>query len=372
MLQIDKRLLKNFDIYLTSIVAIILLYGWFAVYSASYDPTESRFNSFYIKQLYWLIIGSSFYIFFSFFNYKHLIKWSVILYLMGILMLILVLAIGHIGMGAQRWINIGGFKFQPSEFFKVIFILIMPKIYNDFEPVPLGLVDVVKKFFLVIPPFLLVFLQPDLGTAMVFLAVWGMLLLFRGIRIRTLLIFVVLGIFIAPVVWSKLHDYQKDRILTFISPERDPYGAGYHLIQSKIAVGSGGLLGKGFMKGTQSHLKFLPERHTDFIFSLINEEFGLMGGLFMVVLFGALIFRICYIAMKTKELSGKIVALAVASIVFFQFFVNSGMTLGLLPVVGIPMPLVSYGGSALVTFMTLLGIVNSISIRKFDSPGDNR
>lgn len=372
MFQVDKRLFKNFDIHLSAIILLILLYGLLAVYSASYDPIQEKFTSFYVKQFYWIIIGVIFYIFFSFFNYKHLVKWNIIFYILGLVLLLLVLAIGHIGMGAQRWINIGGFRFQPSEFFKIVFILIMPKIYNDFDSYKLGIVDVVKKFFLVVPPFILVFLQPDLGTAMVFLAIWGILLLFRGVRVKTLIFFVAIAVIAAPVAWNKLHDYQRERVLTFLSPESDPYGAGYHVIQSKIAIGSGGIFGKGLLKGTQSHLKFLPERHTDFIFALINEEFGFLGGLVMIVLFGMLILRIIYIAQNTKEFSARILLIAIASLIFFQFFVNAGMTLGLLPVVGIPMPLVSYGGSALITFMTLLGIVNSVSIRKFDSPGDNR
>jgi rod shape determining protein RodA len=372
MFQIDKRLFKSFDLYLSGIVFLILLVGWIAVYSASFEPSENRFNSFYIKQLYWLLLGIFVYIFFSFFNYKHLIKWNLLLYVAGLILLLLVLIIGHVGMGAQRWINIGGFKFQPSEFFKIIFILMMPKIYNDFDQKLLGFFDVFKKFVLVIPPFVMVFLQPDLGTAMVFLAVWGILLLFRGVKVKVIILFVLLGSLLVPIAWEKLHDYQKDRVLTFLSPERDPYGSGYHVIQSRIAIGSGGIFGKGFLKGSQSHLKFLPERHTDFIFALINEEFGFMGGSFVILLFAGLIFRICYLAHKTKEFSGKIVSLSVAALIFFQFFVNAGMTLGLLPVVGIPMPLVSYGGSALLTFMTLLGIVNSIAIRKYDSPGDSR
>ncbi|MGC8767882.1 rod shape-determining protein RodA [Calditerrivibrio sp.] len=372
MFQVDKRLFKNFDVYLSGVILSILLYGFIAVYSASYDPTANKFSTFYIKQLYWALIGISFYIFFSFFNYKHLIKWNVIFYILGLVILALVLVIGHIGMGAQRWINIGGFRFQPSEFFKIVFILMMPKIYNDFDGNKIGLMDVIKKFWLVLPPFILVFLQPDLGTAMVFLAVWGILLLFRGVKTKTLIFFLILSVVITPVMWNKLHDYQRERVLTFLNPESDPYGAGYHVIQSKIAIGSGGITGKGLLKGTQSHLKFLPERHTDFIFALINEEFGFLGGVLMIGLFGFLIFRLLYVAQKTKEFSGRILLVAIASLIFFQFFVNAGMTLGLLPVVGIPMPLVSYGGSALITFMTLLGIANSISIRKFDSPGDVR
>ncbi|MCX8083483.1 MAG: rod shape-determining protein RodA [Calditerrivibrio sp.] len=372
MLQVDKRLFKNFDLYLTGIIITILAFGWIAVYSASYDPTDNRFYSFYIKQLYWIVIGFIFYFFFSFFNYKHLLKWSIIFYILGLIMLVLVLIIGHIGMGAQRWINIGGFRFQPSEFFKIIFILMMPRIFSDFDQNKLGFLEVIKKIILVIPPFILVFLQPDLGTAMVFLAIWGMVLLFRGVKISTILLFLIIGFIIAPIAWNKLHDYQRERVLTFLNPENDPYGAGYHVIQSKIAIGSGGIIGKGFLKGTQSHLKFLPERHTDFIFSLINEEFGFLGGSFLIGLFGALIFRIFYISQKAKDLSAKVLLLSIGSLIFFQAFVNAGMTLGLLPVVGIPMPLISYGGSALITFMTLLGIANSISIRKFDSPGDNR
>ena len=164
-----------------------------------------------------------------------------------------------------------------------------------------------------------------------------------------------------------MKDYQKKRVITFLNPEKDPFGAGYHVIQSKIAIGSGGLTGKGFLHGTQSHLNFLPERHTDFIFSLINEEFGLMGGAIIILLFGMLIYRILSIGNTLKEPTAKVLCVAVASFIFFQFFVNAAMVLGLMPVVGIPMPFMSYGGSSLLTIMSMLGMVNSASMRRYDN-----
>jgi len=370
MFQIDKRKLKNFDFILLLIIFLINICGILAIYSASYDMADGTFYSYYKKQILWFIMGILVFLFFSVVSYKRWIEYAYILYALGIILLILVLIIGHVGMGAQRWINIGGFRLQPSETFKIIFVIILAYNFRDLSAKNLTFIDIIKKSSILIPPFILIFLQPDLGTAVIFLAVWGMVLLYRGITKWTFIFSLLAFIFSLPLLWFNLKAYQKNRVLTFLNPERDPFGSGYHVIQSKVAIGSGGVFGKGFLQGTQTHLKFLPERHTDFIFSLINEEFGLIGGSIILLLFILLIYRIIQNAIETSEPTAKIICIAVASVTFFQVFVNSAMTVSLMPVVGIPMPFISYGGSSMLTFMALMGLVNSTKIRKFNSPSE--
>ena len=367
---INKKHFKYFDIPLLIIILVLLSVSVVMIYSASYNPLSNTFKAFYIKQIYWALIGLCAFMFFSILNYKKLIMFAYLFYILGIILLVVVLIKGHIGMGAQRWISVGGFKFQPSEFYKIIWCLVLARIFRDFNGDRYGFIMILKKSLFLFPPFILIFLQPDLGTALIFLAVWGMVLLFRGVKKSTFFTGLGIVIVIIPILWSHMKDYQKKRVITFLNPEKDPFGAGYHVIQSKIAIGSGGLTGKGFLHGTQSHLNFLPERHTDFIFSLINEEFGFIGGAFIIFLFGILIYRVLFISNTLKEPTAKILCVAVASFIFFQFFVNAAMVLGLMPVVGIPMPFISYGGSSLLTIMSMLGMVNSASMRRFDNIAD--
>ncbi len=367
---INKKHLKYFDIPLFFIIITLLCVSIFMIYSASFQPLSNSFKTFYIKQIYWAVIGLFAFLFFSFINYKKLVQFAYIFYVLGIIMLIIVLIKGHVGMGAQRWISIGGFRFQPSEFYKIIWCLVVARIFRDFSEEKYGFFMILKKSLFLFPPFILIFLQPDLGTAIIFLAVWGIVLLFRGVKKSTFIIGLSSVLLAIPILWTHMKDYQKKRIITFLNPEKDPFGSGYHVIQSKIAIGSGGLTGKGFLHGTQSHLNFLPERHTDFIFSLINEEFGLLGGAFIIFLFGLLIYRLLSISNTLKEPTSKLLCITVVAFIFFQFFVNASMVLGLMPVVGIPMPFMSYGGSSLLTIMSMLGIVNSASMRRFDNIAD--
>ncbi|MGA1847528.1 rod shape-determining protein RodA [Deferribacter abyssi] len=366
MFQLNKKHFKYFDYILTLLVVLISIFGVIAIYSASYDLNTNSFKSFYLKQIIWITIGIICYFLFTFINYRFLLKYSHIFYYISLLVLGIVLIKGHIGMGAQRWINIGGFRLQPSEFIKVVWILFLAKKFSTHEIYYFTFLDIFKKVLFLAPIFILIFLQPDLGTALIYVFLWGIALLYCGVRKYTVFVTIILVLISLPIGWSQLKDYQKKRIITFLYPEKDPFGAGYHVIQSKIAIGSGGLKGKGFLKGTQSHLRFLPERHTDFIFSLINEEFGFFGGITVLTFIFFIIFKILYIGLIVKEPGGKIVCLLGASLIFFQTFVNSAMTVGLMPVVGIPMPFVSYGGSSIITFFTLSGIINSISMRRYD------
>lgn len=366
MLIKNKIPLRYFDVPLTIVYFILLIIGLAVVYSASYSPEEGV-STLYIKQLYWLFLGIITYIIFSLINYRFLINYIFVFYFLGVLLLSYVLLTGYISMGAQRWLDLGPFRMQPSEFFKVIWVIMLARIFNDFNKEKLGIIKIIIKTLLLIPPFLLIFFQPDLGTAGIFILLWGVVLLFRGIKLRTLIALIILSIISIGLIWGNLHDYQRTRVITFINPASDPFGSGYHIIQSKVAIGSGGLFGKGFLKGTQSQLNFLPEKHTDFVFSVICEEFGFIGGSVLIILFLVLFYFIIQIALINREVNAKLLCVSVISLIFLQTFINMAMTVGLMPVVGIPMPFISYGGSAMITFSSLMGIVNSISMRRFSS-----
>ena len=370
MLIGNKYNFKHFDITLFILTILLMCTGVFVIYSASYNHKTGVSEYYYMKQIYWIIAGLFTFLFFSLLNYKRLVNFAYLFYILGVILLLFVLIKGQIGMGAQRWINIADFRLQPSEFFKIAWVLIIAVQFSDFDCNKLGFVQILKKSSVLVIPFILIFLQPDLGTATIFLATWAIALLFRGIKKITFILLLAISLIAVPSIWFQLEDYQKDRVLTFLNPEKDPFGAGYHIIQSKIAIGSGGFFGKGFLSGTQSHLNFLPEKHTDFVFSVLNEEFGFFGGMLLILLFFTLLIRILQIASITREITGKMICIAVASICFFQFFVNAAMTVGMMPVVGIPMPFISYGGSSLITFTSMLGIVNSIALNRFKNPGD--
>lgn len=368
--KLDRKHIENFDVFLLAVVFLITLISVFAIYSAGFDPVDGKVRTFYLKQIYFILLGYVLYLGFSVIGYKKLVKYAYVIYVLGLIVLFAVLIMGHVGKGATRWIAVGGIKIQPSEFFKFIWVIMLAKIFMDFHLGKFGMLDILKKILWVVPPFLLIFLQPDLGTAGTFLAVWAIVIMFLGIKRMTLIIIISSLFFAAPILWTHMKPYQKQRVVTFMNPEADPFGSGYHVIQSKIAIGSGGLLGKGFMNGTQSHLKFIPERHTDFIFAVIAEEFGFVGGVTVIVLFMVLVSRTVYIGVNSKEAAGKLICISAGAFFFFQFFVNLSMTVGMMPVVGIPMPMVSYGGSSLITFMSILGLVNSVAMRRFDSPSE--
>ena len=276
------------------------------------------------------------------------------------------LAYGIITSGAQRWIKIGSISFQPSEFVKISLILALAKFFHR-PPARKGysLKDLPIPFSPPSFPMVLILKQPDLGTAIILFLIFFSVLLFVKIRWSSLLILVIGGMAILPLLWNFLKEYQKRRIITFFNPDLDPLGAGYHIIQSKIAVGSGGILGKGFMKGTQCKLGFLPEQQTDFIFSALTEEWGLIGSLFVVSLYFALILWGLRIAVQSKDRFGAILAFGVVAMLFWHVFINIGMVLGIMPVVGIPLPLLSYGGSFLISTLIGVGLLLNVSMRRY-------
>ncbi len=286
-------------------------------------------------------------------------RWSPWLYAVGLAMLIAVLVFGQVGKGAQRWLDLGVVRFQPSEMVKLA-VPLMIAWYLAEDRLPPSWQRLGMAAVMIVVPVLLIAKQPDLGTALLVASAGVFVLFLAGISWRLIGALMVAAAAAAPVVWYLMRDYQRQRVLTFLDPEKDPLGAGYHIIQSKIAIGSGGLYGKGWLNGTQSQLDFLPERHTDFIFAVLSEEFGLIGVLILLALYLFIIARGLYIATRAQDTFTRLLAGSLTLVFFVYLFVNTGMVTGLLPVVGVPLPLVSYGGTSLVTLMAGFGMLMSI------------
>lgn len=285
------------------------------------------------------------------------------LYLAGLILLIIVLFVGHIGKGGQRWLNLGFMRLQPSEVMKLAIPLLLASFYHKLH-LPITFKSILVAAPIIIVPALLTAKQPDLGTAILLVIAGGSVLFLAGLSWR-FMVTSLLGIGICiPFVWYFMYDYQRQRVLTFLNPERDPLGKGYHIIQSKIAIGSGGLFGKGWLHGTQSNLHFLPEHSTDFIFAVCGEEFGFIGTVMLVVLFMLVILRGVFITINAQDTFSRLLAGSITFTFFVSFFINMGMVTGILPVVGIPLPLISYGGSSMVTMMASFGMLMSIQTHR--------
>lgn len=363
--MIDRRLFIHFDWTLLGLVLLITSIGILNLYSITADWTVSG-TPVYLKQTFWLLIGLVLMITIAFVEYRFYSDFAYIIYTVSVFFLLVVLAYGIITSGAQRWIRVGFINFQPSELVKISFVFALAKFFHrppDREGYSLKHLGF--PFLLLLIPMLLILKQPDLGTAIILALVFFSTLLFVKIRWSSLLAISIVGASILPLVWRFLKEYQKRRIITFFNPDLDPLGAGYHLIQSKIAVGSGGIVGKGFMKGTQCKLGFLPEQQTDFIFSVLGEEWGLMGCLVVVLLYFSLIMWGLRIAVQAKDRFGAIISFGVVAILFWHIFINIAMVLGLMPVVGIPLPLLSYGGSFLVSTLIGIGLLLNVSMRRY-------
>lgn len=286
-------------------------------------------------------------------------RWARPIFIVGLIMLIAVLVTGAVGKGAQRWLDLG-FRFQPSELMKLA-VPMMVAWYLHEKPLPLWNRHLAIAVIIVLLPTLLIAKQPDLGTAILIASSGIAVLLFAGLRWRLVIYALLLLIPVATLLWQYgMHSYQRQRVLTFLNPESNPLGAGYHIIQSKIAIGSGGLYGKGWLNGTQSHLDFLPERHTDFVFAVFGEEFGFAGVALLLVIYLAVILRGLHIAAQAQDTFSRLLAGGLTMTFLVYLFVNIGMVSGLLPVVGLPLPLISYGGSSMVTLMAAFGILCSI------------
>jgi len=364
-LSTGNSLWRQIDYPFLILLALLSGLGIAALWSASQGAGGGQ--AFYaLRQLRWLMLGAGAMLLCSLFDYRHLYTYAYPIYGVLIILLLVVLFGGKTSMGAQRWISLGPIRMQPSEFVKIGIAITASRLFvQEGARPPYGLRELAFPIIVTLVPMGLVLMQPDLGTAILVGAVAFTIALFRGIKRKLLIWSGILMACAAPIFWSLLKEYQKARILTFLNPERDPSGAGYHIIQSKIAIGSGQFLGKGYLKGTQSHLRFLPERHTDFIFSVLAEEWGFLGSIGVLALFFVLILWGLDIAAKARDPFGRLLAVGVTSILFFHVMVNIAMVMGLLPVVGVPLPLFSYGGSSVLTTYLIAGILMSIRIRRF-------
>jgi len=293
------------------------------------------------------------------------LRYAYVIYGLTLVLLLGVEFAGVIKGGAKRWIELGFFRIQPSEFIKIALVLALARYFHRLNVEEISRPTVlIAPLLLVGVPFALVLRQPDLGTGLLILMGGGAVFFAAGVRLWKFALVVVAGAIAVPVGWTFLHGYQKERILTFLTPERDPLGAGYHILQSKIALGSGGMFGRGFMGGTQSHLSFLPEKQTDFIFTMLAEEFGLVGGLGLLGLYTLLCLYGVAIALRSSNHFGRLVAIGVTFTFFLFVFINIAMVMGLLPVVGLPLPLISYGGTAMLTVMAGFGLVICVYIHR--------
>ncbi|MFH0788338.1 MAG: rod shape-determining protein RodA [Pseudomonadota bacterium] len=364
--MIDRKFTQNIDWPLLLMVFLLIAIGVVNLYSATFQAEEGKGSPIYLKQIYWAGCGFLFLVIILFFDYHLLLPVAYPLYWISLILLIAVLLFGRPISGSQRWLTLASFSFQPSELVKISLILALAKYFfeNDFDRrytfrdlyIPLGMV---------LLPALLIMRQPDLGTALLLLLLSISIFLFLGIDWKTLFISIGSLVLSLPLVWFVLKDYQKKRLFTFIQPESDPLGAGYHIIQSKIAVGSGAFWGKGFLKGTQGQLRFLPEQHTDFAFSVLSEEWGFIGSLVVVTLFLLLILTALNIARQSKDRFGLVLALGIGALFFWQSLVNMGMVVGLVPVVGVPLPFISYGGSSIIASLIGVGLLLNIQMRRF-------
>ena len=360
-LSTGRRLLQQFHIDLPLLLGLLALaaLGLFVLYSAGDQSME-------IVTRQGIRLGIAFVVMLAVAQISpdSIEHWSPWLFGLGLIMLVAVLAVGEIGKGAQRWLDLGLFRFQPSEIMKLA-VPMMIAWYLAEAALPPARLRLLIATSILIAPTLLIAKQPDLGTALLIASSGAFVLLLAGMRWR-----IIFGVLIAmaaagPVVWNYLlHDYQQQRVLTFLSPEKDPLGAGYHIIQSTIAIGSGGTYGKGWLNGTQSHLDFLPERSTDFVFAVFSEEFGFLGILLLLAIYVFIIGRGLYIAAQAQDTYSRLLAGSITLTFFVYVFVNIGMVSGLLPVVGVPLPLVSYGGTSIVTLLAGFGILMSIQTHR--------
>jgi rod shape determining protein RodA len=362
----DRRLVQYFDWGLFGLAVVIGCIGLATLYSAVTAETPSPQKVLFFKQLIWFAIAMAAMVASFMFNYKLLDRWSQPIYTICILLLICVLVFGKYVGGSKRWLILGPISIQPSELVKIAVIAVLARYYSkDAYTRGFTLRELIRPFILTMIPILLIVKQPDLGTAMLIVLIAGTMTVFVKIERRSLISLIVSSSIIIPMIWFFLKEYQKQRILVFLDPDRDPLGAGYHIIQSKIAIGSGMIGGKGFLKGTQNALSFLPEEHTDFIFSVLAEEWGFIGSIVLILLFLVLIFWGLNVAIACREPFGTILAVGITAMIFWQVFINIGMAMGLMPVVGVPLPFISYGGSSALTIAIGIGLLLNVSMRRF-------
>ncbi len=365
-MQIDRRLISHFDWNILALVIGLGLVGLLTIHSATYSIVEQRASGLVWKQLYWFIGGMVAMLAATSLDYHYIDRLAYPFYALVLALLSLVLIHGSVGGGSQRWLKLGFLTLQPSELAKLAVVFVLAK-YLQYDE-PRGghrLRDLWTLFLLVGPAVVLTLIQPDLGTAVILSLIFLSVLMMGGLRLRSVLCLVAAGLTFLPIAWHFLKSYQRQRILTFLNPDLDPLGAGYHVIQSKIAIGSGRFLGKGYLKGTQNQLDFLPAQHTDFIFSVFAEEWGFLGSLILLGIYFTFIVLSLRVVARAKDRFGALLVFGTTAIFFWQVVINVGMVTGLLPVVGVPLPFLSYGGSSLVSMMVAVGLMMNVSMRRY-------
>jgi rod shape determining protein RodA len=368
MFKFDRRLIFNFDLGLSLAMLLVAGMGLANLYSATYTP-GGGIPTLFTKQIYYYLFGFVMIMVVVSFDYRVLLALNYPFYGMVILLLAYALLFGDSVANTQRWINLGIIRLQPSEPAKLAMVIAMASYFSRRDTGRgFGFKELFIPMALTGVPFLLILKQPDLGTALMMVVIFGSMALFVKIRWRTLITMAILALAMIPLAWFKvLKEYQKNRIRTLFDASIDPQGTGYHIAQSKIAVGSGKMFGQGFLRGTQAHLDFLPENHTDFAFSVWAEEWGFVGCLFFLACYCLMLLAALRIAAGARDKFGVLLAYGIVALLFWQAFINLGMIMGLLPVVGMPLPFFSYGGSALLTNLVALGILINIGMRRFQS-----
>ena len=352
--------LQSINYPLLGLIITLFFVGLAALYSIS----NGDFNSWPLKHSQRFILGLIIFFLVIFFDLRLIFGYAYVIFFLSIISLVIIPFFGIEINGATRWINIAGIILQPSEFVKYTLILALAKYFHSINNDSSFIKTLIIPLIITIVPVLLVITQPDLGTALIILLGGISLFWISGLNYKYFIVGVFSILCSLPVLWQYLKDYQKDRVLTFFNPERDPLGNGYHIMQSKIALGSGGIFGKGYMEGTQSHLNFLPEMQTDFIFTMLGEEFGFIGTLLLLLMYAALIMISIRLALKSRSLFSKYLSLGVCNVFFIYVFVNIGMVTGLLPVVGVPLPFISYGGSSMLAVMFGFGLLMNCYINR--------
>jgi rod shape determining protein RodA len=358
------NLIKHIDYSFLFVVLCLCFYGLLIIYSTTHLQATESGSLYYVKQqLIYILAGIALAFLISLIDYHEIEKLALPLYLAAVAALIYVIFFGRTTGGAQRWIVIAGYDFQPSEFAKIALICFLANyFYSQKEKLSYSIYFSLPFLFTIIP-MLLIFRQPDLGSSMVFLAILLCMIFVAGIKWKHIIMMFLITLASFPILWSFLKDYQKNRLILFINPNLDPLGAGYNVIQSKVAIGSGGLLGQGLFSGIQSQLKFLPAQHTDFVFSVIGEEMGFFGAVLLLILFVIVLWKGIKIAQEAPDLLGTFLATGVVAFLFFHIFINIGMAMGLMPATGLPLSFISYGGTFMISNFIGIGILFSVHIR---------
>jgi rod shape determining protein RodA len=345
---------------------IISILGIINLFSAGSFSQNQSATPYYLKQLYWLLVGLFLLFITVLIDYQLMARNAYLIHCLSLFLLLIALFWGEPTAGARRWLHLGGFSFQPSEFAKITLILLVSRHFSGLD---ISKYYKFQDFFLptliTFFTFVLIFLEPDLGTASLLILVFTSFIFFLRSGFRYIMVFLISGVVLLPGAWLFLEEYQKRRLFAFFNPGKDSLQAGYQAIQSKIAIGSGMFLGKGFLGGTQSQLRFLPEQHTDFVFSVWAEEWGFVGSLFMVLMFFLIISKGLKIASQPRDHLGSFISIGLVLVLFWQIFINIGMVVGILPIIGIPLPFISYGGSSLISTWIIVGILLNIRMRKF-------